>query len=45
MGPDVDDAFLSELDHSAAGPRTPELEALDALTPHIVEVSTLTHLC
>lgn len=40
-----DDAFLSELEHAADGPQTPELEALDALTPHLVEISSSTELC
>lgn len=36
---DRDDAFLSELEVAAGGPRTAELAAYDALTPHIREIS------
>jgi anti-sigma factor RsiW len=36
---DADDVFLDELEVAAGGPRTAELAALDALTPHIREVS------
>jgi hypothetical protein len=36
---DREDAFLSELEVAAGGPRTAELAAYDALTPHIREVS------
>jgi NAD(P)H-hydrate repair Nnr-like enzyme with NAD(P)H-hydrate dehydratase domain len=32
------DAFLSELERALGGPRTPELMALDVLTPHAREV-------
>jgi hypothetical protein len=42
--PEVDEAFFFELEHAGDGPRTPELEALDALTPHIVEASVFGHL-
>ncbi len=35
---DRDDLFLSELEVAAGGPRTAELAAFDALTPHIREV-------
>lgn len=35
--PEIDEAFLSDLEHAAEGPRTPELEAFDALTPHFIE--------
>lgn len=40
--PDVaaDDAFLSELDAALERPRTRELIAYDALTPHVREVSS-----
>jgi hypothetical protein len=40
--PDVaaDDAFLSELDAALERPRTRELIAYDALTPHVREVNT-----
>lgn len=37
--PDRDDRFLNELEVAADGPRTAELAAFDALTPHIREVS------
>jgi len=36
---DRDDLFLTELEVAAGGPRTAELAAFDALTPHIREVS------
>jgi len=36
----ADDAFLSELDAAGERPRTRELIAYDALTPHIREVNT-----
>ena len=36
---DRDDLFLSEIEVAAGGPRTAELAAFDALTPHIREVS------
>lgn len=36
---DRDDRFLNELEVAAGGPRTAELAAFDALTPHIREVS------
>lgn len=35
---DRDDLFLTELEMAAGGPRTAELAAFDALTPHIREV-------
>lgn len=35
---DHDDLFLNELEVAAGGPRTAELAAFDALTPHIREV-------
>ncbi|OGR90460.1 MAG: hypothetical protein A2V88_14870 [Elusimicrobia bacterium RBG_16_66_12] len=35
-----DEAFLSDLETAAAAPRVEELQALDALTPHVREVST-----
>lgn len=35
---DRDDLFLNELEVAAGGPRTAELAAFDALTPHIREV-------
>ena len=44
-GLDGDDPFLSELEHAADGPRAPSLEALDALTPHLVEVSASIDVC
>ncbi|HZP47098.1 MAG TPA: hypothetical protein VFB07_01090 [Vicinamibacterales bacterium] len=37
----ADDAFLSELDAALERPRTRELIAYDALTPHVREVNTL----
>lgn len=35
-----DEAFLSDLETAVAAPRVEELQALDALTPHVREVST-----
>ncbi len=37
----ADDAFLSELDAAIERPRTRELIAYDALTPHVREVNTV----
>ena len=33
------DAFLSELERALGGPQTPRADALDALTPHVREIS------
>jgi len=35
-----DEAFLSDLETAASAPRVEELQAIDALTPHVREVST-----
>ncbi len=35
----ADEAFLSDLELALDRPRTPELRAYDALTPHVREIS------
>ena len=41
---DREDVFLSEIEVAADGPRTEELAAFDALTPHIREISLATRV-